>query len=54
MTHQYKKLPVTMKMLMQFNVMPRTDVEMNSSELHECVSKKSARKNGVDKIQRGW
>jgi len=25
MTHQYKKLPVTMKMWMQFNVMPRTD-----------------------------
>jgi len=24
MTHQYKKLPVTMKMWMQFNVMPRT------------------------------
>jgi len=26
MTHQYKKLPVTMKMWMQFNVMPRTQV----------------------------
>jgi len=24
MTYQYKKLPVTMKMWMQFNVMPRT------------------------------
>jgi len=24
MTHQYRKLPVTMKMWMQFNVMPRT------------------------------
>jgi len=24
MTHEYKKLPVTMKMWMQFNVMPRT------------------------------
>jgi len=24
MTHQYKKLPVTMKIWMQFNVMPRT------------------------------
>jgi len=24
MTNQYKKLPVTMKMWMQFNVMPRT------------------------------
>jgi len=24
-THQYKKLPVTMKMWMQFNVMPRIE-----------------------------
>jgi len=24
MTHQYKQLPVAMKMWMQFNVMPRT------------------------------
>jgi len=36
MTHQYKKLPVTMKMLMQFNVMPRThDID---GELHAAVS----------------
>jgi len=25
MTYQYKKLPVTMKMWMQFNVMPRKE-----------------------------
>jgi len=29
MTPQYKKLPVTMKMWMQFNVMPRTDLLPN-------------------------
>jgi len=27
MTHQYKKLPVTMKMWIQFNVMPRMTVQ---------------------------
>jgi len=28
MTHQYKKLPVKMKMWMQFNVMPRTTLRI--------------------------
>jgi len=28
MTHQYEKLPVTMKMWMQFNVMPWTWLEV--------------------------
>jgi len=28
MTHKYKKLPVTMKMWMQFNVMPWTSVSV--------------------------
>jgi len=31
MTHQYKKLPVKMKMWMQFNIMPRTDYEVKIS-----------------------
>jgi len=30
MTHQYKKLPVTMKMWMQFNVMPWTSLEVDA------------------------
>jgi len=42
MTHQYKKLPVTMKMLMQFNVMPRThyywcNPEKSSVCLSVCI-----------------
>jgi len=32
MTHQYKKLPVTMKMWMQFNVIPRTIKGNNSNQ----------------------
>jgi len=28
MTHQYEKLPVTVKIWMQFNDMPRTNVSM--------------------------
>jgi len=34
MTHQYKKLPVTMKMWMQFNVMPRTFNIDNCKAVH--------------------
>jgi len=30
MTHQYKKLPVTTKMWMQFNVMPRTSLGVDA------------------------
>jgi len=30
MTHQYKKLPVTMKMWMQFNVMPWTSLGVDT------------------------
>jgi len=30
MTHQHKKLPVTMKMWMQFNVMPRTSLGVDA------------------------
>jgi len=30
MKHQYKKLPVTMKMWMQFNVMPRTSLGVDA------------------------
>jgi len=30
MTHQYKKLPVTMKRLMQFNVMPWTSLGVDA------------------------
>jgi len=41
MTHQYKKLPVTMKMWMQFNVMPRTrsdeDMKLAISAVHQGV-----------------
>jgi len=33
MTHQYKKLPVTIKMWMQYNVMPRTLVGRRRNNL---------------------
>jgi len=34
MTHQYKKLPVTMKMWMQFNVMPWTSLGVDAVIIH--------------------
>jgi len=35
MTHQYKKLPQTMKMRMQFNVMPWTSLDVDAgSDVH--------------------
>jgi len=34
MTHQYKKLPVTMKMWMQFNVMPWTSLGVDAVQRH--------------------
>jgi len=42
MTHQYKKLSVTMKMWMQFNVMPRTtlgvDAVRNKATLMKLIT----------------
>jgi len=34
MTHQYKKLPKTMKMWMQFNVMPWTSLGVDAVYRH--------------------
>jgi len=39
MTHQYKKLPVTMKMWMQFNVIPRTQIKERAHLLKSTVKK---------------
>jgi len=41
MTHQYKKLPVTMKMWTQFNVMPWTSLSVDGMHPQKVTQKTS-------------
>jgi len=42
MTHQYKKLPVTMKMWMQFNVMPNTSLGVDAVYIYIVMLDRTA------------